>query len=255
MEQFSELAKTISLALGASWASGINLYAAILVMGLLGITGNIALPENLQILMNPLVMGAAGVMYFIEFFTDKIPVVDTSWDTVHTFVRIPAGAMLAAGAVADVSPAVAITAGILGGGLAAGTHAAKSGSRVLINTSPEPFTNWTASVLEDIAVIGGIWTALHYPWVFIALLLVFIVLLIWLLPKIWRGIRKVFGFWGKLWGINRDPYDREDLPPTTDNDEPDAIEIQIEKLKALFDKGLITEKEYNDQRFRLLKKI
>ena len=145
MEQFSELARTISLALGASWASGINLYAAILVMGLLGITGNIALPENLQILMNPMVIGAAGVMYVIEFFADKIPAVDTSWDTVHTFVRIPAGAMLAAGAVGDVSPAVAVTAGILGGGLAAGTHAAKSGSRVLINTSPEPFTNWTAS--------------------------------------------------------------------------------------------------------------
>ncbi len=255
MEQFSELAKTISLALGASWASGINLYAAILVLGLLGVTGNIALPESLQILMNPMVIGAAGVMYVIEFFADKIPAVDTSWDTVHTFVRIPAGAMLAAGAVGDVSPAVAITAGILGGGLAAGTHAAKSGSRVLINTSPEPFTNWTASVVEDIAVVGGIWTALHYPWVFIALIIVFIVFLAWLLPKVWRGIKKVFGFLGKLIGINRGDNESEDLPQIANTNEPDSIEIKIDKLKALFEKGIITEKEYNDQRSEILKSI
>jgi hypothetical protein len=255
MEPFSELARTISLALGASWASGINLYAAILVMGLLGITGNIALPENLQILMNPLVIGAAGVMYVIEFFADKIPAVDTSWDAIHTFVRIPAGAMLAAGAVGDVSPAVAITAGILGGGLAAGTHAAKSGSRVLINTSPEPFTNWTASVVEDIAVIGGIWTALHYPWVFIALLIVFIVLLIWLLPKVGRGVKKVFGFLGKLLGIKRDNYDSEELSQTIEVNALDSVEVKIEKLKGLFEKGIITEKEYNDQRIELLKNI
>lgn len=255
MEQFSELARTISLALGASWASGINLYAAILVMGLLGITGNNALPENLQILMNPMVIGAAGVMYVIEFFADKIPAVDTSWDTVHTFVRIPAGAMLAAGAVGDVSPAVAVTAGILGGGLAAGTHAAKSGSRVLINTSPEPFTNWTASVVEDIAVIGGIWTALHYPWAFITFLIVFIVLLIWLLPKIWRGIKKVFGFLGKVIGFNRSNHDSESLPSTADLNEPNSIEIKIDKLKELFEKDVITEKEYNDQRIELLKNI
>ena len=255
MEPFSELAHTISLALGASWASGINLYAAILVMGLLGITGDMALPANLQFLTHPLVIGAAGVMYVIEFFADKIPAVDTSWDTVHTFVRIPAGAMLAAGAVGDVSPAVAITAGILGGGLAAGTHAAKSGSRVLINTSPEPFTNWTASVVEDVAVIGGIWTALHYPWIFMTLLIVFIVLLFWLLPKIWRGIKKVFGFLGKLIGIDRDHYDSEDLPQTTDINEPDSIELKIEKLKGLFEKGLITEKEYKDLRIELKKHL
>ena len=255
MEPFGELARTISLALGASWASGINLYAAILVIGLLGLTGNIALPENLQILMNPLVIGAAGIMYVIEFFADKIPAVDTGWDTVHTFVRIPAGAMLAAGAVGDVSPAVAVTAGILGGGLAAGTHAAKSGSRVLINTSPEPFTNWTASVVEDIAVIGGIWTALHYPWVFIVLVIVFVVLLIWLLPKIWRGVKKVFGFLGKLFGMGDSTNDTENLPSAAELNQSDMIAIKIEKLKDLFEKDIITEKEFNDQKFKLLKNI
>ncbi len=200
MEQFDELVKTISLTMGAAWASGINLYATVLVLGILGVTGNIVLPAALHILMDPLVMGAAGVMYVVEFFADKVPGVDTGWDTLHTFVRIPAGVMLAAGAVGDVNPAVAIAAGILGGGIATGSHAAKAGTRVVINASPEPFTNWTASVAEDMAVIGGIWTALNYPWAFVAFLIVFVLLLIWLLPKLWIGIKKVFGFIGRLFG-------------------------------------------------------
>ena len=145
-----------------------------------------------------MVIVAAGVMYFVEFFADKMPGVDTGWDTLHTFIRIPAGALLAAGAVGNVNPAVALTAAILGGGLAAGAHAVKSGSRVLINTSPEPFTNWTASIAEDIAVIGGLWAALHYPWLFLVLMIVFIGLMIWLLPKIWGGIKKIFGYIGRL---------------------------------------------------------
>jgi hypothetical protein len=194
MEPFDQVVKTLSLAMGAGWASGINLYAAILVLGLLGTTGNIVLPAGLQVLMNPLVLGAAGVMYLVEFFADKVPGVDTGWDTLHTFIRIPAGALLAAGAVGDVNPAIAVAAGIMGGGLAAASHATKAGTRVLINTSPEPFSNWTASVAEDVAVVGGLWTALHYPWVFIAFIIIFILLMIWLLPKIWRGIKKVFGF-------------------------------------------------------------
>jgi len=184
--------------MGVAWASGINLYAAILVLGLLGATGNITLPATLQILTDPMVMTAAGVMYFVEFIADKMPGVDTGWDTLHTFIRIPAGALLAAGAVGNVNPAVALTAAILGGGLAAGAHAVKSGSRVLINTSPEPFTNWTASIAEDIAVIGGLWAALHYPWLFLVLMIVFIGLMIWLLPKIWGGIKKIFGYIGRL---------------------------------------------------------
>ncbi|MBW1759654.1 MAG: DUF4126 domain-containing protein, partial [Deltaproteobacteria bacterium] len=147
MEQFDQIANTISLTMGVAWASGINLYASILVLGVLGMTNNIVLPPHLQILMNPLVITAAGVMYLIEFIADKIPGVDTGWDALHTFIRIPAGALLAAGAVGDVSPVLGLSAGILGGGLAAGTHADKSGSRVIINTSPEPFTNWGTSVV------------------------------------------------------------------------------------------------------------
>lgn len=198
MEPLDQVANTISLTMGVAWASGINLYAAIFVLGLLGTTGNIALPESLQILTDPMVMTAAGVMYFVEFIADKMPGVDTGWDTLHTFIRIPAGALLAAGAVGDVNPAVALTAAILGGGLAAGAHAVKSGSRVIINTSPEPFTNWAASIAEDVAVIGGLWVALHHPWLFLVLMIVFIGLMIWLLPKIWRGIKKIFGYIGRF---------------------------------------------------------
>lgn len=198
MDPFYDVTAAIALAMGAAWASGINLYAAILVLGLLGMTGNMVLPENLQVLTHPLVLGAAGIMYVVEFFADKIPGVDTGWDTLHTFIRIPAGAVLAAGAMGDVNPAIAVAAGILGGGLAAGSHALKAGTRVLINTSPEPVTNWTASVTEDVAVVGGLWVALHYPWLFIALIVLFVLLLIWVLPKLWRGIKKIAGFIKRL---------------------------------------------------------
>lgn len=198
MDSFNEIVKTLSLTMGAAWASGINLYATIAVLGFLGVTENIVLPEGLHVLMNPMVIGAAVLMYITEFFADKIPGVDTGWDGIHTFIRIPAGVLLAAGAVGDVNPAVAVAAGILGGGISATSHAAKSGSRVLINTSPEPFTNWTASVLEDVAVIGGIWTALHHPVLFLVLFALFILLMIWLLPKVWRGIKAVFGFIARL---------------------------------------------------------
>ena len=191
MDQLDQIAGIIALSMGPAWASGINLYAAILTLGLLGATGQLALPPNLQIVAQPIVVVAAGVMFLIEFFADKIPGVDTGWDTVHSFIRIPGGALLAAGAVGDVNPAVMLAAGILGGGLAAGTHAAKAGSRVLINTSPEPVSNWLASLAEDVAVVAGVWAALTHPWGFLAFLTGFILLLIWLLPKLWRGIKAV----------------------------------------------------------------
>ena len=198
MDDYNKIVETISLAMGAAWGSGINLYATILVLGLMGVTQNIVLPQSLEFLMNPLVIGAAGLMYFVEFFADKVPGVDTGWDTLHTFVRIPAGVLLAAGAVGDVDPAVAVAAGILGGGLVTTTHAAKSGSRLLINASPEPVSNWIASVLEDIAVIAGVWAALVHPWIFILILIIFIVLMIWFLPKLWGAIKKFFAFLGRI---------------------------------------------------------
>ena len=203
MGPLDQIANTIALTMGVAWASGINLYAAILVLGLLGATGNMVLPPDLQVLANPIVIAAAGVMFVVEFIADKIPGIDTSWDTVHTFIRIPAGALLAAGAVGEVNTAVVLAAAIIGGGMAAGSHATKSGTRVMINTSPEPVSNWMASLLEDVSVIAGLWTALHYPWVFIVLLIAFIVLMIWLLPKLWRGVKKVFAFFDHLFGTER----------------------------------------------------
>lgn len=187
-----ELTSTLALAAGAAWASGINLYAAMLVFGLLGASGSLVLPGDLEILTHPLVMTAAGFMYCVEFFADKTPGVDTGWDVLHTFIRIPAGAALAAAALGDLDPAVQAAAFIVGGGLAAGSHAMKTGSRALINTSPEPVTNWTASVSEDVLVVAGLWTALNHPVTFLALLAVFLVLLVWLLPKLYRALRRVF---------------------------------------------------------------
>jgi len=192
VEQLEPIIKTIALTMGVAWASGINLYAAILVLGILGSSGNITLPYELMIVTDPLIITAAGVMYAVEFFADKIPGVDNGWDVIHTFIRIPLGALLAAAAVGEINPSVTIAAALVGGGMAASTHAAKSGARVLINTSPEPVTNWITSLGEDAAVVLGIWTALHYPLLFIGFLIVFILLLVWLLPKIWKGVMKIF---------------------------------------------------------------
>lgn len=204
MENYSDIIQTISLAMGASWASGINLYATIFVLGFSALNGAFVLPAGLEVLSNPLVLSAAGFMYCVEFFADKIPGVDTSWDAIHTFIRIPAGAMLAAGALGDMGLAAEVSAAIVGGGLATATHATKAGSRVMINTSPEPFTNWGASLSEDFVVFAGLWTALNHPIFFLVALVLFLILLIWLLPKLWRGIKKVFKFLAGLFGGNKE---------------------------------------------------
>jgi hypothetical protein len=196
-----EAVNIIALSMGAAWASGINLYATIVMLGYMGMTGNIDLPPGLEILTDPMVMGAATLMYCIEFFADKMPGIDSGWDTIHTFIRIPAGAMLAAGAIGDVTPALELTTALLGGALAAGSHATKAGTRLLINTSPEPFSNWTASISEDLIVIGGLWTAINHPLLFIAALFLFIILMILLLPRLWRLIKKVFQRIGSWLGL------------------------------------------------------
>ena len=194
MDALDQISTTLALTMGLAWASGINLYATLFTLGYLANTGNIDLPPDLQIVANPMVMGSAGLMYMVEFFVDKTPGVDTGWDAIHTFIRIPAGAMLAAGAVGDLNPAVELAAAIIGGGLAAGSHATKAGSRVLINTSPEPFSNWIASISEDVVVITGVWACINHPVLFLTALAGFILLMIWLLPRIWVGVKKVFGF-------------------------------------------------------------
>ncbi|WP_438971432.1 DUF4126 domain-containing protein [Methylophaga sp.] len=208
-----EAVNIIALSMGAAWASGINLYATIFMLGYMGITGNIALPEELQVLTNPMVMTAAGFMYCVEFFADKIPGVDSGWDTMHTFIRIPAGAMLAASAVGDVTPAVELSALLVGGTLAAGSHATKAGSRLLINTSPEPVSNWGASISEDLLVIGGLWAALNHPVLFLIALVLFIALMIWLLPRLWRLIKALFRRIGSWLGLSDPPPEK---PAMTD---------------------------------------
>ena len=248
MEGYEAIISTIALTAGASWASGINLYAVLLVLGIGGSTGNIVLPEDLQILTDPLVISAAGFMYCVEFFADKVPGVDSSWDALHTFIRIPAGALLAAGAVGDVGAGVDLAAAIVGGSLAATSHATKTGTRMLINTSPEPFTNWGASIGEDVLVVAGLWTALHHPILFLVLLIAFVALAIWLLPKIWRLLKRVLRKIGRILGlVNEDPK-----PDIGTNEQRGNWAQQLEQLHKLHQSGALTEQEYKEQKRRIL---
>jgi hypothetical protein len=183
--------ETVALAAGMAWGSGLRLYAVLFAAGLMGRLGYLDLPGGLEVLEHPGVMSAAGAMLLVEFLADKIPAVDSVWDAVHSFIRIPAGAVLAAMALGEHDPVIVAVAAILGGTLAAGTHAAKAGSRALINTSPEPFTNVAASFGEEALLAGGLFAAIAYPMVFLALLALFVLLLVWLLPRLWRGVRMV----------------------------------------------------------------
>ncbi|CAN5282020.1 DUF4126 domain-containing protein [soil metagenome] len=176
----------LAVALGASWASGLNPYATVLVMGGAQLFGLVTLPHDLQVLASPWVLAAASLLFGLNFFADKIPLLDSLNDVLHTFVRIPAGALLAFGAADQFGPEVAAIAGLLGGTLAAGSHIAKTGTRALINTSPEPFSNIAASIAEDGLVIGGLLLALAHPITFLCLLALFLVPLVWLLPKLVR---------------------------------------------------------------------
>ena len=157
--------------------------------GLMARLGYVELPPALGLLTHPAVLGASGFMFAIEFFADKVPGFDTLWDAAHTFIRIPAGALLAALALADQDPALVLAAAILGGTLASAVHLTKAGSRALINTSPEPFSNWTASFGEEALLLGGLWAAFMHPLIFLTGLAIFLLLALWLLPKIWRGLR------------------------------------------------------------------
>ncbi len=200
MEEGQAVVGAVALMLGASWASGINLYAAILALGIMGQTGALDLPPNLEIIASPVVIIAAGIMYLVEFFADKVPGVDTGWDALHTFVRIPGGAVLAAAAVGETDPALQVAAFLLGGSLSAVSHATKAGSRIVVNTSPEPFSNIGLSLAEDVAVFAGMWAALNHPILFIGFIIAFVIFAAWLLPKIWRGVKKVFAWLIRLFG-------------------------------------------------------
>src|SRR5437773_9485918 len=179
----------VALAASIGWASGLRLYAVLFIVGGLGHLGWVDLPGGLQVLAHPYVLAASGFMCFVEFFADKIPGVDSLWDLVHTLVRIPAGAALAASVFGDSSSATMIAAAILGGTLAAGSHLAKAGGRAVINTSPEPFSNWAASFGEDLAVGTVLWLAFMHPIAALVVLAALVAFTIWLIPKVWRFIR------------------------------------------------------------------
>jgi hypothetical protein len=183
---------TVGLAAGLAWASGIRLYAVLFLAGALARLGYLELPSTLDVLQHPYVMAAAGAMAIGEFVADKVPAFDTLWDTVHTFVRIPAGAFLAAAALGQADPVWVAVAAILGGAIASGAHLTKAGSRAVINTSPEPITNWAASISEDILAPAGFLTAVAFPIVFLVLLALFLLGALWLLPKLWRTLRGLF---------------------------------------------------------------
>jgi hypothetical protein len=192
LEHFDTL-QLVALAAALGWASGLKLYAVLFIAGGLAYLGVVDLPSGLQVLAHPFVLAASGFMCFVEFFADKVPGVDSLWDIVHTFIRIPAGAALAASVFGDSSGATMLAAAILGGTLAAGSHLAKSGSRALINTSPEPFSNWAASFGEELAVGTLLWLAFANPLAALAVLAVLVALTIWLIPKVWRFLKSVAG--------------------------------------------------------------
>lgn len=189
----AETLSSVALAGGLSWASGLRLYMALFVAGWFGRQGWLDLPPALEVLQSPVVLAVTGALLITEFLADKIPGVDSAWDAVQTFIRIPAGAILAAATIGSMDPAWTTIAALLGGTVAAGAHFTKAGSRALINTSPEPFSNWTASATEDVLVAGGLFSAFFYPWVWFVFLGVFILVAVWLLPKLWRGMRWLFG--------------------------------------------------------------
>jgi hypothetical protein len=184
--------QALSLAMGTAWTSGLNLYATIAVLGLAGRAEMLQLPPGLELLTDPLVIGVACIMYFIEFFADKVPYVDNGWDVLHTFIRVPAGALLAARAVGDVNPALELTALLAGGTVALAAHGTKASVRLAANVSPEPFSNWFLSVGEDLAVLGGIWMMFQHPLVMVALVIGFTALAAWLIPKLYRLAKRGF---------------------------------------------------------------
>jgi hypothetical protein len=181
----------VALAAAVGWASGLRLYAVLFIVGGVGYLGVVDLPAGLNVLAHPLVLVASGFMCFVEFFADKIPGVDSAWDVVQTFIRIPAGAALAASVFGDSSTAWMLAAAILGGTLAAGSHLTKTGGRAVINTSPEPFSNWAASFGEELAVGTVLWLAFAHPFVALVFIALAVALMVWLVPKVWRALRAI----------------------------------------------------------------
>ncbi len=182
---------TLSLALGSAWTSGINLYATVTVLGLLQKFNLTKLPGGLDVLDNWWIIGVAGFLYAVEFFADKIPYVDSIWDVVHTFIRVPAGAIMAYAATNDMDTSVYTIATLLGGGFALSSHGTKTALRAGANLSPEPVSNWVLSIVEDIIAFVGTFLAVFAPVIIAIVLGIFAIIFIWFAPKIFRAVRRI----------------------------------------------------------------
>jgi len=193
-----EWLSTISLALGTAWTSGINLYATVSVLGLLQKFGAAKLPGGLDVLDNWWIIGIAGGLYIIEFFADKIPYVDSVWDVIQTFIRVPAGAAMAYGATSQMDPGVEIIATLLGGGLAFSSHGTKAALRAGANLSPEPVSNWALSLAEDVIAFVGTALAVFAPLLILIVLVIFTIFFFWFFPKVVRAVRRIFNALGAL---------------------------------------------------------
>jgi hypothetical protein len=183
------LISTLAIAMGAGWVSGINLYAAVATLGLLGRFAHLRLPGDLDILTSWWIIGLAVALYLVEFVADKVPYVDSVWDAVHTFIRIPAGAVLAATAFGDFDRGVQVAAFLLGGGLALSAHGTKAGARAAINLSPEPASNIVASLTEDVIAVGSILLSVFAPFILFAVITGFVVVSFLMARKILRAMK------------------------------------------------------------------
>ena len=185
-----EWLETIGRTLGFSLAAGVNLYATVAILGLASRYGWVALPEQFQIFDNPWIIGAVGVLYVTEFIADKIPWVDSLWDSVHTLIRPVGGALIAVASMGDLSPGMQAVIALLGGTVAAGAHVTKAGTRVAANASPEPFSNWILSFLGDGFVIGLAVITLKYPLIALAVSVAILILIVVIMRTIWNWLTK-----------------------------------------------------------------
>lgn len=187
MEWFS----TLTLALGSAWTSGINLYATVTVLGIIQKFGFAELPGGLDVLDNWAIIGIAAFLYLVEFFADKIPYLDSVWDVVHTFIRIPAGVIVAYAATYELDPTISIPAALLGGGFAFSSHGTKAAVRIGANVSPEPVSNWVLSIIEDVIAFVGTFLAVFAPVIIAIVLVIFALFFLWFFPKVLRAFKRL----------------------------------------------------------------
>ena len=187
------LISTLAIAMGAGWVSGINLYAAVATLGLLGRFAHLRLPGELDVLTSWWIIGLAVGLYLVEFIADKVPYVDNVWDAVHTFIRVPAGAVLAATAFGDFDRGVQVAAFLLGGGLALSAHGTKASARAAINLSPEPASNIVVSLTEDVIAVGSMLLSVFAPFILFAVIAIFLTISFLMLRKIMNAMKAMMG--------------------------------------------------------------